>query len=491
MSSVIVDFFRKSIALRLALMSSVFFVLGVLVLFGLVYILLSASLQSRDRDALEMRLQQIAAEYQTLHLVGFKSTLAKEARLRGSTPYFIRIAGPDNATLYMELPDQWSDFELNRLVLPSTAGPLSVQQIPSRDDGEMLETVASRLADGTVVQVGKSTEERDQFLRLLGWVVAQAALPGLLIGLLGMLVAGYLVLRPLQALLFTMRAIEAGALDARVPVRSSGDELDELGQLFNRMLGKISALVSGMRGMVDNVAHDLRTPLTRIRGTAELALQPESTLAETRGALADSLEEVDYVLRMLNAHMDISEAETGALRLNFQPIDSSALIEAGRELFQHVAEDQGVVLKAVAAEDVWFMGDRDRMRQVLANLIDNAIKYTSPGGRIDVTTRLEHGAAVIDVNDNGIGIAADELPHIWDRSYRSDQSRGQRGLGLGLSLVKAVVEAHRGHVEASSKPGAGSTFRLVLPACPPLGQTPDRRAASLHDCNDRAIRQQS
>jgi signal transduction histidine kinase len=466
MSSGIIDYFRKSIALRLALMSSVFFVLGVLVLFGLVYVLLSSSLQSRDRDALDLRLQQIAAEYQTLHLAGFKSALAQEARLRGSTPYFIRIVGPDNATLYSELPDQWSNFQLNRLVLPSVATPVSFQQIPSLDDGEMLETVSRRLDDGTIVQVGKSTEDRDQFLRLLGWVVAQAALPGLLIGLLGMLAAGYLTLRPLQSLLGTVRAIEAGALDARVAVRATGDELDELAQLFNRMLGKISGLMTGMRSMVDNVAHDLRTPVTRIRGAAELALRPEATIADTRTALADTLEEADYLLRMLNTHMDISEAETGVLKLKFEPIDASELIVAAADLFLHVAEDKGVALRIGTIGDVRFIGDRDRMRQVLANLIDNAIKYTPAGGLIEITARLQQGSAIISVADNGSGVAADDLPHVWDRTYRSDQSRGQRGLGLGLSLVKAVVEAHRGTVEASSKPGTGSTFTLALPALP-------------------------
>jgi signal transduction histidine kinase len=201
-----------------------------------------------------------------------------------------------------------------------------------------------------------------------------------------------------------------------------------------------------------------------MRGTAELALRPESTMAEARAALADSLEETDYLLRMLNAHMDISEAETGSLKLSFEPIEASALIAAASDLFQHVAEDKGVVLEAGKADGVWFMGDRDRMRQVLANLIDNAIKYTPTGGRIEISGRAEHGAAIISVADTGVGVAAEELPHIWDRTYRSDQSRAQRGLGLGLSLVKAVVEAHRGRVEASSKPGAGSTFRLVFPA---------------------------
>ncbi|MGE0370189.1 MAG: sensor histidine kinase, partial [Candidatus Dadabacteria bacterium] len=162
--------------------------------------------------------------------------------------------------------------------------------------------------------------------------------------------------------------------------------------------------------------------------------------------------------------MDVSEAETGAMKLNFEIINVAPVIDDVVDLYGYVAEEKGVSVRAGFPEELFLTADRSRIRQVLANLLDNAIKYTPSGGRIDIEASRTDKEVEITIKDTGVGISEDELDNIWDRLYRGDKSRSQRGLGLGLSLVKAIVGAHRGRVEVSSKPGLGSVFSVHLPS---------------------------
>jgi signal transduction histidine kinase len=270
-------------------------------------------------------------------------------------------------------------------------------------------------------------------------------------------------LQPLRRLADTVRGIlRTGRTEARVPVEDTDDALGELSALVNAMLDRIDAVLAGMRGALDNVGHDLRTPMTRLRGIAEAALASNDPVV-LREALADCLEESERMVEMLNTLMDISEAETGTMALRLEPVDLTGLIRQTFELYEDLAEERGVRLETPSADSLIVSVDRNRIRQVLANLVDNALKYTPEGGRVEVAAERDGSEAVVIVSDTGVGIPPDELPRIWDRLYRGDKSRSTRGLGLGLSLVKAIVEAHRGRVEVQSTPAEGTRFTLRVP----------------------------
>ncbi|MEN3337650.1 MAG: hypothetical protein V7647_1326 [Acidobacteriota bacterium] len=457
---------RHTLGFRLALWYAIVFVASSLAIVGLTYVLLAASLRQYDRETIQTTIVQFATAYAR----GGADALAREIRTvqlaSGQGPLFVRTLGSGRDVLFLSMPDDWR-VDLSQLASPELNGGQTWATLEMGGGRDELEVASVRLADGTLFQVGKSTARREELLRRFRGVLFVDLVSLLVTALGGGALLTWSALQPVRTLSDTVREImRTGRTDRRVPATDTSDALGELSALVNAMLDRIHAVVAGMRGALDNVGHDLRTPMARLRATAESALASTDP-ATLREALADCLEESDRVIAMLNTLMDISEAETGTMALRREPTNLADLIEQSVDLYEDLAEQRGLKIESASDDNLVIGVDRNRMRQVVANLLDNAVKYTRAGGRITIEARRSGSDAVLSVTDTGVGIPSDELPRIWDRLYRGDKSRSERGLGLGLSLVKAIVEAHGGRVAVTSTPGHGSRFDLTLPATAP------------------------
>lgn len=445
---------------------SLVFIVSSLAVFALAYSLLSSSLKQKDRGAIRAGLKLYASRYQN----GGLPALIEEVKAAHKESLFVRVAGPQNNTVFYDMPAEWDDFDVKRLetaALPTSGRWTRLRPTEEGDllaETDTLEIMSVTLPDGFLLQVGRSTENRDDILEYFQGVFAIVMVAVLGIGVGGGAWLANRSLRPVRDLAGVLRSIrQTGNMNARAPTRRTGDELDELTGLFNALLDTIESLVTRMRSALDTIAHDLRTPMTRLRGAAEMALHSPPDAETYKQALADCLEETEQTLTMLNTLMDVAEAETGGLKLDWEEVDLSALLHGVVGLYEHVAEEKETAIRTKWPARLGLRGDAKRIRQAVANVLDNAIKYTSPGGHIEVEAHAEGEQVVISVKDTGMGIKPEELPRIWDRLYRGEAGQSQRGLGLGLSLVRAVVQAHNGSVEAHSPPGQGTRMVIRLP----------------------------
>lgn len=434
-------------------------------MFAIAYWLLQDAVARRDHTVIRAELRQYAQHYARGGIAAVKSRLVDEAANTGASAMFLRIATADNASLFSTHPRAMNRFDLAQLERRPLSPTDDWIEIPERDEDEdVLEVATTRLPDGGVLQLGSSTSNREEFLEHFSdlFIAFAVFATGLGIGA-GSLIANR-ALRPLRGLAAVVETIAStGDIKARVPTYGTGDELDRLSTLFNTMLGRIGRLLTGMQESLDNVAHDLRTPLTRLRGTAELALQIEHPAAVQHDALVNCVEQSEHILATLNTLLTVAEADAGALKLKWEAVDLAALIVQTADLYREVAEDKRIALVFNGAASVMVQADRVRLRQILANALDNALKYTPPYGRVTLEAAAQEKHALLAVTDSGPGFAVDEIDRVFDRLYRGDHSRSQPGLGLGLSLVRAIVSAHGGSIAATNVPPHGARLSILLP----------------------------
>lgn len=457
---------RRTLGFRLAFWYAVVFIASAGALTILAYALLAASLEQRDHESVATTLAEYAGEYSTSGLDALAVAVVRAERDGRHERLFVRVATDRGNTLFSSVPPEWGQFDVGQLSDETRDGDTIWATAPSQNRDSRLEVASVSLRNGARLQVGKSTENREELLRrfrsLLGAVTGMIVI----LGVGGGVLVTRSTLRPAHRLAAAIRSIiDTGQTDVRVHTEATGDPLDELGSLVNTMLDRITRLVEGMRDALDNVAHDLRTPLARLRVRAEAALTTSDAHMRD-AAIADCIADADRISGTLDTLMDIAEARTGTLPLHVAPVHVRPLVDDVVELYADAAGAKGVSLSLDIAPGLVVSGDVARLRQVIANVVDNAIKYTDAGGAVAIAASRQGMEVVVSVRDTGAGIDANDLPRIWDRLYRSDRSRTSRGLGLGLSVVKAFVEAHRGRVTVESARDTGSLFTVHLPVDP-------------------------
>lgn len=327
----------------------------------------------------------------------------------------------------------------------------------------ILYSIMGEDSNDKIIQLKESGTGHEYFLWRLGGTYKISII---LVFIASGVVGWYIVRRTLKGVekvTQTATQISEGDYDSRVPILGKGEEIDRLAMTFNNMLERIQTLIREMREMTDNIAHDLRSPITRIRGIAETTLTTAKGSSDYELTIGSIIEESDRLLDMINMMLDISEAEAGISKLNKSEIDCSGLVKEACELFQPLADDKGIRVVTELGNNITIYADNKKLQRVVANLLDNAVKYSQSKGDIIISTYEEGNNVVITVKDSGIGITPEDLPHIFKRFYRCDSSRSRTGTGLGLSWSQAIIQSHGGNITVSSTPDEGSLFTITLP----------------------------
>jgi heavy metal sensor kinase len=330
-----------------------------------------------------------------------------------------------------------------------------------------------------VVEVGGSTARTDETVRQVLLMLAGGLPVAVGVAVAGGFVLVRRALKPVDNLSQKAAAITQHNLSERLPVVPTGDELERLSLSLNLMISRLEDAINSSKQFVADASHELRTPLAVLRGELENLAQDAQLKSHTRETLGSALEEVDRLAEIVEGLLALSRLDTGEAQAAWMRFDLAELVATTADQMSLLAEDKHIAVVCDCATGVMIEGDQARLKQVVVNLLDNAIKYTPNGGRIKLRISQEDGYAVLDVADDGIGIPPEALPHVFKRFFRVDgsRSRDQGGAGLGLSIVKSICDAHGAHVEVSSTPGKGSRFRIRQPLA---AQAPGARALMNH-----------
>ena len=463
--------FRHTLSFRLTLWYGGIFTFSSFVAFLLFYLLITSVIRERTDQDLSEQVEKFARLLSTNGIETIKRVAVVEAQAAGERKIFFRLLSRRGEVFSSSNMSYWRDIGVGRTALSRVlAQPgLVFETITIPERKQQVRIVYGMIGPGVVLQLGQSMENYTRFIEAFKKIFVATML---FLVLLAALIGWFMARQALAGLGEVTRAAQrisaGGTLQERVPVKPRGDEIDQLAAMFNQMLNRIEALMRGIKEMSDNIAHDLKSPVTRIRGLAEITLTTDTAIDDYKSMAASTVEECDRLLDMINIMLVISKAEAGVEKLHYEELDMAEVVREACVLFQPLAEDKGITMACDAPPRCRLRGDVRMIQRMVANLMDNAIKYTDSEGKVHVRLREdERGMVILSIQDTGMGIPAEDLDHIFERFYRADPSRTQTGAGLGLSLVHAVVTAHGGNIGVESTPGKGSTFLVSLPNASP------------------------
>ncbi|CAB1074465.1 Two-component system sensor histidine kinase [Olavius algarvensis Delta 1 endosymbiont] len=455
-----------TLAFRLTLWYAGIFMVSACVAFFLFCLLITSVIRQQTDQALLSEVRTFSSILSGQGTEAVKRQAFIQAQAAGEKKIFFRMLYITGQVFSSSNMSYWQDIGISR----DAVNRLLESRVPIfdtinlADRKHQIRVLYAVVGPGMIMQLGQSMENHTRIIE----VFRRVFIITMVVLLAAAVVVGWFMARRalvgVETVTRTARRISDGSLEKRVPVKKRVDEIDQLALTFNQMLDRIETLVKGIKEMSDNIAHDLKSPITRIRGTAEVSLTSGSSLKEYQSMAAGTIEECDRLLDMINTMLFISRTEAGVNQLDCQQVDITALVRDACDIFQSPAEDKRIALVCGELENISIKGDMRLIQRLVANLLDNAINYTPAQGRIDVmvSTGVDHGVQIM-VEDNGIGISGGDLEKIFERFYRCDPSRSQAGTGLGLSFARAAARAHGGEITVTSEVNKGSTFVVVLP----------------------------
>lgn len=456
-----------TLSLRLTILYCGLFILSTVIAFWIIYSLTASALQkNEDRDLLGD-----ITEFQALMNQGgwqeLREELLWEVQKEGSNRVFFRLFDTSGTMVFSTDVSAWkslrTDHEQIRNILVS--GQPIFTDLSSGDETEA-RMITAPIGDDHVLQIGESRSNEEEYLEIFSEVFGRVMI---IMIILAAGIGWFMARRALAGVEDVTQAalnITRGDFAQRVPLKSRGYEIERLATTFNHMIDRIQSLLKGIHEVTDNIAHDLRSPLASIRGTTELAIMNADGIDEYRDMARNTIEECDRLIATINAMLDISEAEAGATKLDIQRVNLCQLVQQACDLYLPVAEDNQQDIAFHGPTDCYLEADLKMIQRLVSNLLDNALKYTPPGGSVNITIKSPGDRIILVIEDTGVGIDEKDLPFVFERFFRCDHSRGKEGSGLGLSMALAIVKAHGGTIDVASRPGEGSRFTVCLPLHP-------------------------
>lgn len=450
----------RTTAFKLSLAYLAIFALCAFLALGYVAWNARAVLDDQIVSTIDAEINGLSEQYNAGGLRRLISVVERRSREPGASLYLVTTAGGEHVV---------GNVGYVPAAVLATPGQSETRYGRNDSDAEAHRAIVRvfTLPGGFRLLVGRDTEERDRLRAVIGRAFVTSLAAVVILGVIGGWLAASRVLRRVDAMTQTTRAIMAGDLDGRLHVAGNGDELDRLASSLNLMLERIGELMRGMREVSDNIAHDLKTPLTRLRNRADEALRRASSPEELRAALEAVIEEGDGLIRVFNALLMIARLEAGSARGILMPLDLGQAVRGVGDLYEALAEDQGLVLDVRTEDGLTIAGNRELIGQALANLVDNALKYGAASDGTEARVTLEAwraGESVrLAVADHGPGIPETERARVLERFVRLEDARTRPGFGLGLSLVNAVVRLHQGTLRLSDN-APGLRVDISFPA---------------------------
>ena len=456
---------NESLIFRLTIWYGIVFAVSSFIVLSIFYFRIQTiTLQRTDHDLMEE-----IREFTGLMNLGGRALvikgIAREAESEPANEIFFRLMTVDGRDITSSDLSPWGNLSFHAEAQDEISkSGFFVETVSNPEYPYDVRTVYSLIGPSEIMQIGMSLKDNEAYLTIFRNLLMLLVAP---IFLLAILVGWFMAkkaLAGLEEVTQTATEISRGSYDKRVQVINRSTEVNKLAVAFNHMVDQLQNLLKAMKDMIDNIAHDLRSPLTRIRGIAEMTLIANTEIGNYKEMAVSTVEECDNLIDVINTMLDITEAESGFMELQLEEIDLSMLVRNACELFSPLANEKNIDFDIDVPENIMVKGDKHKLQRIVTNLLENAIKYTVNGGNVFISMEISKDDTIkIIIQDNGIGIAESELPYIFNRFYRCDTSRSQSGIGLGLSLVKVFSEALGGTVTAASTLNQGSTFTVVLP----------------------------